>query len=569
MKLHSPTFEKTLRKNLRNTIRSSPELKRDFKRANKFRRLYAGTKLFRPALSILLALVVWHIAEATEHAQSALAVISLWTFCLIFFQTIRLWTCLFAASDLPALSILPVPGHLIYRWQLQKYFKGSFWSLLDFVAGLGALGIFYGISFAQWCCLFPIGVLAWSHLLALSSFCAARLPRQLVQILAGLIALTGGVLVFAEKMIGDQLVATLDQFGPQLNLFLPTGWAVSQFQLLLPEPGWMTLVLIVPVFAVIWTTRSSMNRLKANYEFTEITTPEAADIIPGDELGESTSKGAPQKVPVHLGLTEIESIVDSHRFLETPQWQLRGLWERLLWRWFNDREKRLAEFVFPDGVRISKSWKKIYRNLVVSVLLIVAAGFISKDAGPWVLAVGVLVTLAHSVGVLLNNGAAFRPMFNSGVTLPLYAAYPIGFRELARLVFKYSIVQLPLLLSFCMIWGALIAQMIFQQSFFYGIIFGAKLGCTFIGGRYVLMTFAFSANTNDNAGFRIRTFATFVILITCSLIYGILSVVSVFLPNVLYSFGLLALGFVDAYILFRSYGYFYNSNRFDLMRLPR
>src|SRR5260221_11710149 len=69
-------------------------------------------------------------------------------------------------------------------------------------------------------------------------------------------------------------------------------------------------------------------------------------------------------------------------------------------------------------------------------------------AGVWILAGGLFVTFCQALGQVVTTGRAFQLVRCSGINIPLYAGYAIGFRELARFLFKYSMVQLPLLISF-------------------------------------------------------------------------------------------------------------------------
>ena len=81
MKLHSPHFEKALRRGVKAAIRSSRELKREFRRVKRQQpRQYSIVKLARPLLSILIAASAWFVADRTGHVASALAVITITSF---------------------------------------------------------------------------------------------------------------------------------------------------------------------------------------------------------------------------------------------------------------------------------------------------------------------------------------------------------------------------------------------------------------------------------------------------------------------------------------------------------
>jgi hypothetical protein len=68
---------------------------------------------------------------------------------------------------------------------------------------------------------------------------------------------------------------------------------------------------------------------------------------------------------------------------------------------------------------------------------------VSPTAGVWILAGGLFVTFCQALAQVVTTGRAFQLIRCSGVNIPLYAGYAIGFRELARFLFKYSMVQFP------------------------------------------------------------------------------------------------------------------------------
>lgn len=58
-------------------------------------------------------------------------------------------------------------------------------------------------------------------------------------------------------------------------------------------------------------------------------------------------------------------------------------------------------------------------------------------------------------------------------------------------------------------------------------------------------------------------------MIVCCIVFLVLGGTSLFLPDPGWAWLQCLLAILDAYALYRFYGWFYNANRFDLMRLPR
>src|SRR5437763_1816621 len=106
MKLHSRAFEKTLRRSVKQAVRASRELTRQF-RASKIRRQYRAARALRIGMSIALALIVSAVMDTPRALVSALAVVTLWAFAFAFVHAHGLMTRLYASTDLQALLILP------------------------------------------------------------------------------------------------------------------------------------------------------------------------------------------------------------------------------------------------------------------------------------------------------------------------------------------------------------------------------------------------------------------------------------------------------------------------------
>jgi hypothetical protein len=166
------------------------------------------------------------------------------------------------------------------------------------------------------------------------------------------------------------------------------------------------------------------------------------------------------------------------------------------------------------------------------------------------------------------NGAAFRVLFSGGIVIPIYAAYPIGFQDLSRMLFKFSVIQLPMFLIYAGVSGALIAHSL-GMDFPNNALLGLKAGLLIFAARFIITALAFSSGTNDSSKFRIRTIGLLFIFVACCGLFLGLGAAGFFVSNAALSWLLSFAAILDAYALFRIYGWFYNANRFDLMAFPR
>jgi len=564
VKLHSPAFEKQLRRDVRQAVRSSPKLRKEARRTRKPHH-YSLRILMRSGLTVFLGVAVWWISEQTKKPAAALAVISLWLFIWLCARVQGVLTCLYSDPDLNAFVILPIRLDRVFRWQLQKLCWPSVMSLVDLLAALGAFGWFHGVTPVNWAILLVLALLSWVTFLALALLCAARWPRLPYGMVPAAGVLLGLACMFGRDFIGKHLVALLSRCATEINFLLPTGWPLSLARLLVEEGQGLTLLLLIPIVGVIWAMKGSLARLRENYEFAETTIEEAPDLVPGEESVAPTAVNALPESPYHLGATAIEEIILSRQFFAGSKWYDQGWLERLLWAWFKPREKALSEFVFPAGFGIAAPWRKIFRNLFIAVLAALVLGLVGPGLRVWVFGLGVFVTVCQALAQILGTGRAFQPSQCSGVNIPIYAAYAIGFRELARLLFKYSFVQLPVFIPFIVLCTTPIAWLA-GLPVMDGMSLGLKAGGLLLAARFITVTLAFSSGTNDTTGFRFRNLALLAAVVCLGLLFLALGAVGMLAPVGMAAWGFLALAVLDAYAFFRIYGWFYHANRFDLMK---
>jgi hypothetical protein len=566
VKLHSPKFEKTLKRGVNNTVRASKELKRDF-RAGRQARRYRSRSIVRPAISFALGWAVWFIADRTQHAASGLAIINLW--CLLFVAThaFCLLQRLYKASDLDVLFFLPISGATIFRWEFQKFIRGSVMSLIDILAGYGGLLLFLQFSITKCLLVLPIALLTWLLSLTLGLLCAARLPRIPYQLVFVVYIFAVGLICAERTSWGEAIIRAIDQSAPTLNLLLPTGWPASLFQLLFPNPEWSLLLLALPISAIIATSRSSISKLPEDYQLKEPIFTEPADLLPKTAETIDGSVESDGEKPSNLGPTAIEDIIRSQAFVEGDWWKHCGWFETVLWRWLSARERVLCEFAFPVGFFIGPPWRLIARTFVFTVVAGLLLGFIIPKLKYWTLGLGLVIPFGLVLNQIAGSGRAFDSIHCSGVKIPRYAGFAIGFNELAGLLFKCTIVQFPLVSLFALACSCVIAFLI-DYSVSLGLVFGLKSAVLLCASRFIFTAFAFSSGTNDNSGFNLRVPILLTVVVGGGMAFVGLCIASLFVPNQLVAWGLVVAAVIEAFAFLRLYGWFYHHSRFDLMTLP-
>lgn len=564
MKLHSPRLEQRLRRQVKRTIRGSPELRREARRTNRARHLNSRP-LFRLVISGVVAGLTWSIAARTNHPVTALAFVGLWLLAWIPFQVQSLAHHLYASTDLSALSLLPIPARVVFRRQLGEYLRSASWLLVDLVAMLGALALWSEIPPMKWIVLVPMVALAWLTMLALVGLAMVHCPWLPYPLISTVLTLTVFVLFLVGSVVGPALLAALDASAGTLRLVLPTMWPLALFQCLRTSGDWLEILFLIPTLGLIWTLQSTRARLAAGYEFGEPLHAEPTDVLP-EQLASGPED--PAEAPRRVGLTTIEEFIETRGFLSRAGWPESGWFEARLWRWLTSRERELAEFVFPLGIKISRPWSKTFLHLAIGGASGFALGWVNPVFQFWAWLGTMLLTAFRALACFYTQGRAFTPLFCSGVNIQLHAAYPIGYRELSWVLFKYSLVQLPLLAGWLVLCGAALAQLV-QTELLAGVVIGFKIAFLLAAARFIFVTLAFSAGTNDSSRLRLRTFVLVGVILFLGLGFVALGVAGILVKQPLVAVALWMGAMLVGWCFWRSYGWFYDANRFDVMSLPQ
>ena len=564
MKLHSPQFERGLKRLVKQSIRRSPELKREHRRVKRYRKNLNLVWLWRLAISVLLGFCVWNIQTSTGHLTTALAGIGIFLLATLCFRISSLWTKLYSSLDQFVLMQLPLTTVTVFNWQLQKFFKESLFLGVDLAVMLGVLAWQNDFTIWKWLCIPLFIAVAWFNVIGLAAYCVLRLPRAPFQLISSGLIVLGLVLFFGRSVVGPAALRLLDGSAWEVNQLLPTAWALAPFGLLHDSQHWWQLFTWLPVVFVIGNLKRCLLLLRERLVYQEVMLKPGSDQVPGEEIG-SDSISEPRR---QLGPTEIEGLIGSGSFLTKPGHPLLWLPEQKLWNWLNPRERALAEFIHPSGLVLGATWKVIYITLLIAVLLVGVTGLFSSLMQLSSLGLGAFVVFCMTLASIANHGRAFASSWVSGVNVPMYASYGIGFNELARFFFKYTTVQIPLLIGVFVILGGVSAWCL-KQPVTLGFLFGFKTAGLIFAGRFILVVFAFSSGSNDSSRFRLSAIVLVVSIVVLGFGFLGLGAASLFVPMLMPSFMLWGGALLDAWIFFWVYSLFYRHCRFDLMSIPK
>jgi hypothetical protein len=589
MKLYSPQFEKSLRRSVKKAIRSSPELKREYKRLARIPITRLPSWLTLGMVTFIAACFPALRVLSSKDASSGLAELNILAAFAAVYATAALWSRLDGSEDLHPLFLLPIDDSAIFRWEIRQALKSQLLSLLLLLEGLAGIGSALDFSLAKYLALIPIGLLAWLTQLAVVPLCAAHIPRRLVQFLGISGILIPIFLLFTFGSLHREEVTVFEECVPSLNSLLPSSWPLSLFQFLLPEPRWIQLALLLPMGILFCTVPSSLRLLLRDFGFREKSwrfDPEMfADLIPamppGAPSADAASPPPPESketapihpilpIPVpprHLSQPAIADIILSRQFLAPPVWPSRGLMERWLWRWLNKRGKALAELVAPDGfIALSSCWRKVFRTVLIVAAAGLLTGVVNDVAKYWVIGIGFAVATIQALATLLSSGNAFRVVSSSGVNIPICAGLGIGFDELSKFLMKFSLVQLPALLGFTI---ALAYTMFYLVRGLFFDTVGAigpafRLAFLMLACRFFATTYWFCISSNATSGFRVRTVLLWFAIISSVCFFPMAGLFGLILPR-WWGWPFCGLAALDAFALYRFCRWFYHRNSFDLI----
>ncbi len=487
MKLHSPAFEKALRRTVKQRIKASPELRKEARR----NRTSAGTMnvdtLFQHlAALVFLPLGLYALGETGKSLGLQLAFVSVWCFMMVLFHVGRIFQCLFASTDLAALSFLPIADATVFHWQWQKTLWRSVWLFAyAFVAYL----VIAQQRNAGWpgvaAALVAAGV-QWLLAVSLATGLAGHRPQWPYQLLGlGLLGLLV-IPVFARNFIRPEWISWLDGNAWVANFILPTGWVSQLFSQTITGFNGVMWLLLLAVVAVFHFGRSGREVIASVYGFADVPDTELPEEEMAAEDDSTDEEAAGGRAVIEAkpwqreGITDHLDQVRSREFLQAQPLVAAGWIERLFQRWLTPREMLLVEAFVGALPAWTSRWKRAF--IVAGLGLLVGVPLPpNRNEIAYLI---YLLTGLFSFFMLTPVGGDFRRLFQGyqigSVQVPFMAGFPVGFREILRLYWKASCVRALAALPILMVFSGLVFHFALandtKRAFFYGLCLGFKLG---------------------------------------------------------------------------------------------
>ncbi len=398
---------------------------------------------------------------------------------------INLWVCLGVAYIVTTLAFgdestahrqffwhLPMSDLQVFVWRLENLVKQLMPSLFQSIFGLALFACAQHLSLSSCLILFLLIPLNRTYTFAWALLLSRRLPSSWMRVEYYL-----GILIAISLVVAATIRASAP-FAGAFNLLLPTAYPLYLIHLWLRDPDWRLVLFLIPIFMVIFTIPDSLRRIRRTMEFTE-------------------------QVPITPEALEEKTVGDTEFTLDPPILQ-KGPLERGLWNWLTPQEKRLARFLFPDDLPLTRLWMVTYA--LATIALPLACLFFRLQAESYLgvtskilimLAVGVCFSgLISTAGFALFSGLPSKMMVRTGGTaIHLFAPYPVSFREESMLLIKSILIQIPVFvpLSTIMVAGIL-GQTCGTVS--QGAVKGFELGIAVLAARLFSLGFKWASSVS-------------------------------------------------------------------------
>ena len=545
---------------VRRAVRSDVRLKKEYRRTKDHPLATWIIWVFRLPFSCMLGASAATVLKLTNHPETALAVVALWTLAAAAFLSALLAPPRLQGPDVRALQLLPVSDFTIYVFRRDKILGFHFFVLFDLLAGLGTLAFEMALPWPTWLGLPVIAALAWVFNVALAMFVAARFPRFRTGWLGFVLAMLFLAWLVGNKYDGPQMIAALDFAAPTFNLVVPTAWPLAFFHWMEGGAWWPPLVGLVPIAYVIWSYRTCERLVGGRFIYQEPhVAPESPEQLPEALVQAGAQTGRP------IGVTAIEESVLSRDCFALPHWD-EDWAQRTLWRWLTPREQVLANFVFPRPLPMVRPWGRIIRHLLIAVVVWQVARILIPSAEKQVLICAMAVPLFEMLGQSWPTGATFRTVRTFSVRISLLAPYPIAFRELSNLLLKCTAIQLPVAtaIAACL---SLIYAASHGVTWLHGLLTGLRITLVLVAVRLAVLTMNFASMSNDTSrSWRRILVALFVCVIEICILLG-LAAGALTAPTepLAWLSGLILVGTQYGFLHF--YGAMWNRGSIDLMSL--
>jgi hypothetical protein len=423
MKLRLKTFEKSIHTKLR-TLESS-----EWK---KLRPSWSGHYQVPPWLVRFgfVAIATSILYNLISSIDTLVALILLLAAGTVFWRASQLLIALVSSARLQVFACLPLSNAQVFKLQWQGFLKNTSLSLIEFTAIYGVLAAKVGCGGSSLLAGLAMSIAQCLVIVALSTCLVAYLPRRRFDLLAWVFILPILGLIFG----GFYFQPVFKWLASQAHWIPPTGWILYALGISRSQgfPGdlWPSLT----TGLVLALLPKAYQHLRNHYALPEngLAAEKIRAKMNAREQAEASDDSARNNA--------ITARIRNREFLAGIEWRKHGWLERLVSNWSTPEEQLAAEFLTAGKPNWTKGLIKI--SLIFTGVVFLIAIFPRFGVSQGIL-FGLLGYAGEVLFIKIWPGIAVRQIGGTGV--PLYAIYPLGFRQIVRVVMKTNALRMMLL----------------------------------------------------------------------------------------------------------------------------
>jgi hypothetical protein len=558
VRLGAPELERTIRTRVRQELRSSDVLWKEYRRMRKAGRDTRALRiLFQPPSPFFFLPFVWFLWVAPLSgfgAERLLLVLSLFNTAIVFQECLVLLRGLCGSPELATFLHLPIGDEEIFRFEWQRCFVRSIWVFYASLVAYGYAAIVRTHSWRLVGLVVLASALQWLTAVALTTLLAKYRPRR--SLLAQVDLVLFGMFIVSFFLPLDSIRDCREAL-----LLLPGSWITGGFERGFRNHTEALELLLIAVALVAAFMALMVVRVRKLYSTRNLTISTGSAVTLGDllEIWVPTAVIEDDLLlgerPSNPGWDAIQASasIDTGQFMAASNWADKGWVERLTAQLLRPADKAVVEFMLGDRLGV---WTRRWRTAaMVSAGGIMATVLLPKLPGDLLPFVPMIIAAVIAAPVLGGPWPGFGVRFCAGQWVPIHSVVPVSYWGISRVVFKVNGVRLttwlPLLFGYALALGwRLIGQPLA------GVALGAKAFGLIVALQPAILLAHFFKGTRACSSWLVA-----ICIALCQLIL-IAAVVWHFIPDPLTT----AVVAVTSAVCWALYGILYTRGHADLVR---
>jgi hypothetical protein len=536
-------------------MRLDRALWRDYKRHRKWwlRRKLAGGNKF-----VVYIFVSWILVQAALHGRGAHAVlvgIALYALATALFRGLNFRLNVLQGYDRALFLHFPVSDAEFLKYEWRKFGWSWFGAFCLFFLAYATTALSTG-SVERY-----IGKAAFAALL--QSICGMAFAIWVMVLVPKLKIVSSALPIYALTLACLWLPASALDFLWSAVLLVPGGWVSHSFAALVGVSSKAEVGLLLPALtlglSLPLASRFAHGRLLSALESQTTDKSSELDQIfgPSEEQAETDSM-APAVQPFASAVSHVD-------VEQRPNWRRSGWIEKIVGLWLNDEEKLVAEFMLAQHLG---EWSRRWRTAAMLTAIGTIITSLVAQLPPWLSFLPIVAAGLWGAPLFGGIWLGFRGTRTFGGVIPAYAAFPIAYGEISRVMFKANTIRIFAWVPIFLLYAIVLATRLGNGPQ-YGAEIGIEVVVLALLVQPVMITAHFSSGSNDTRQLNRYTVAFFGMALI--LLIPLIAAIVAFLVSESILLKCFAAIGVLACTTLASAGYMrlFNRGRIDLLSRPR